>query len=126
MSGHLLQDLRYALRTLARAPGFTAIAVATLALGIGANTAIFSLVHAVILKPLPFREPARLAAIWDTYLPQYPKLGVSPPEMEAWQAQTDLFEQTAWYRNVPQNLDLTAPGAEALEVHATFVSPRRP
>jgi putative ABC transport system permease protein len=121
--GNLIQDIRYALRTLARAPGFSSVAVLTLALGIGANTAIFSLVHAVILKPLPFREPSRLIAAWDTYLPQFPKLGVSPAELEMWQQQTDLFEQTGWYRYVSLDLDLTAPGAEALEVHATFISP---
>src|SRR5579863_4476917 len=120
--GNLYQDLRYALRTLGRAPGFTAIAILTLALGIGANTAIFSLVHAVILKPLPFRDASRLIAVWDTYLPQFPKVGVSPPELAAWQQQTDLFKQTAWYRYVPQNLALTSPAAEALEVHATFAS----
>jgi len=121
--GDLLQDLRYTLRTLARAPGFTSIAILTLALGIGANTAIFSLVHAVILKPLPYRAPARLVAVWDTYLPNYPKLGVSPPELAAWQQQTGLFVETAWYRYVSQDLNLSAPGAEALEVHAAFASP---
>jgi predicted permease len=120
--GNLLQDLRYALRTLARAPGFTAVAILTLALGIGANTAIFSLVHAVILKPLPFHDPARLITIWDTYLPQYDKLGISPLELDTWSSQTDLFDQTAWYRYVSQDLDLIVPGAEALEVHAGIVS----
>lgn len=120
--GHLWQDLRYAFRTLGRAPGFTAIAVLTLALGIGANTAIFSLVHAVILKPLPFREPSRLVAVWDNYLPQFPKVGVSPAELASWHQQTDVFEDTGWYRQVPQNMALTSPGSEALEVHATFAS----
>ena len=121
--GTLWQDVRYALRTFAHAPGFTAVAVLTLALGIGANTAIFSLFHAVVLKPLPFHEPSRLIAAWDTYLPQFAKLGVSPAEMEAWNAQTDIFERTAWYRYVSKDLTLVAPGAEAMEVHATFVSP---
>src|ERR1700690_4271593 len=98
-----MRDVHYAFRTLARTPGFTAIAVITLALGIGANTAIFSLVHAVILKPLPFRDPGALVAVWDTYLPQYDKLGASPTEVAAWQQQTDLFHQTAWYRYVSKD-----------------------
>ena len=118
-----LHDVRYALRTMARAPVFTAVAVATLALGIGANAAIFSLFYSVVLKPLPFRDPARLIAAWDTYLPAFSKVGVSPAEIEAWSAQTDLFEQTAWYRYVSKDVTLLAPGAEAAEVHATFVSP---
>ena len=122
--GDLLQDVRYAIRMLARAPAFTAIAVLTLALGIGANTAIFSLVHALILKPLPFRDPSRLAIAWDTYLPQYPKIGVSPAELELWQQQTDIFEQTAWFRHIPYDLSLTSPGSEAMEVHAAMVSTR--
>lgn len=119
-----MRDVKYALRTLARTPGFTAIAVATLALGIGANTAIFSLVHAVILKPLPFRESSKLVAIWDTYLPQFDKVGNSPTEVHSWEQQTDLFEQTAWYRYVSQDLDLSVPGSEAVEVHAACASDR--
>jgi putative ABC transport system permease protein len=118
----LLHDLRYALRTLARAPGFTAVAVLSIALAIGANTAVFSLVYAVILKPLPFREPGRLIATWDTYLPLFPKLGLSPLELAALQQQTDLYEQTAWYRYVPTDLNLITPGAPGVELHATIVS----
>ena len=121
---YLLQDLRYAIRTLSRTPGFTLVAILTLALGIGANAAIFSLVHAVILKPLPFRNPSRLVAVWDTYLPLFPKLGVSPLELESLQRQTDLFEQSAWYRYVPKDLNLLVPGSAAIEVHATFISPQ--
>src|SRR5580704_19572195 len=106
--GKLAQDIRYALRTLARAPAFTGVAILTLALGIGANTAMFSLVHAVILKPLPFRDPSRLIAAWDTYAPQFSKIGVSPTEMQAWSEQTDLFEATGWYRSVSKDLTLAA------------------
>ena len=126
--GALAQDLRYAARALSRAPGFSLTAIATLALGIGANTAIFSLVHTLLLKPLPYREPSRLIVAWDTYLPQdkflpsFPKMGVSPPELELWRAQTDIFEETAWYRYLPYELDLTAANTEALSVRGGFFS----
>jgi predicted permease len=122
--GTLLQDVRYAIRTLLRAPGFTAVAVLTLALGIGANTAIFSLVDSLILKPLPFRDPSRLVIAWDTYLPQYPKIGVSPAELELWQQQSDIFEDTAWFRHISKDQSLSAPGSEAMEVHPAIVSTR--
>ena len=62
-----MNDLRYALRTLAKSPGFTLVAVATLALAIGANSAVFTVVNSVLLQPLPFRDPGRLYAV--SYLP---------------------------------------------------------
>jgi len=62
---HFASDLRYAARTLWRAPGFTLVAIVTLALGLGMNTAVFSVVNAVMIRRLPYREPGRLMALWE-------------------------------------------------------------
>ena len=98
-------DIRYALRNLLRRPTFTLIAVVTLALGIGANTAIFSAVNALLLKPLPFPELDRVVAVWD----KLPSRSVTHNEVAIanyldWQSQTQSFEQLALYRWWSANL----------------------
>ena len=91
------QDLRYGARMLAKRPGFTLIAVLTLALGIGANTAIFSVVNAVLLRPLPYTNPDRLVRLWETQ-PGLDQAPFSPGEFLDYQAQNQSFEQIAAYR----------------------------
>ena len=73
----MLQDIRFALRTLSRSPGFSAVIVATLALGIGVNTAIFSLVNGMLLRRLPFHDPERLVTLWETA----PQLGIEQDQV---------------------------------------------
>src|SRR5450756_1962069 len=90
------QDLRYGARLLAKAPAFTAVALLTLALGMGAATAIFSVVDAVLLKPLPFRDAERLLVIWEKYPSQNRyKLFVAPVNFLAWQKQSRAVRQMA-------------------------------
>jgi putative ABC transport system permease protein len=94
-----LQDVRYALRSFVRNPGFTIVAVLTLALGIGANTAIFSVVNAVLLRPLPFFESDRLMTIWErnTSL-NTPRDPVAPANFLDWQKANTGFKQIAGFR----------------------------
>src|SRR5262245_24689001 len=99
------QDLRYGLRMLVKTPGFTTIAVLTLALGIGANTAIFSVVNAVLLKPLPYAEPERLVWLWDTQ-PQLPTAPTSLPVFLDWKEQNRSFEQLAAFLSGNTFLDI--------------------
>ncbi|MGO8814930.1 MAG: permease, partial [Terriglobia bacterium] len=90
----LLQDLKYGLRMLAKNPGFTAVAVITLALGIGANTAIFSFVDAVLLKPLPFPHPERMVMVWEKP-PDGGRNVVSTLNFLDWKNQNSVFDAMA-------------------------------
>jgi putative ABC transport system permease protein len=90
----LAQDLRYAFRLLARAPGFTAVAATVLALGIGANSAIFSVVDAALLRPLPWHKPAELTMLWE-HPPGYRTSRVSPLNFQDWHDQNRVFSSLA-------------------------------
>ena len=90
----MFNDLRYALRQLLKNPGFTIVAVLTLALGIGANTAIFSVVNGVLLRPLPIPEPDRVVHVWESWRGE----GTAPmawPKFIEWKQQSQSFEAIA-------------------------------
>ncbi|HMX28385.1 MAG TPA: ABC transporter permease, partial [Blastocatellia bacterium] len=118
----LFQDLRYGVRMLLKKPGFTLIAIVTLALGIGANTAIFSVVNAVLLRPLPYAEPERLVSLWETSRKNpAANSSVSYPNFYDWRAQSQSFERMASYYTgsatltgaaTPVNLRLAVVSAE--------------
>jgi len=103
----LLRDIRYGVRSLLKRPGFTLIAVVTLALGIGANTAIFSVVNAVVLRPLPYAEPDRLVMLWET-MPGSDQRSVAPGNFVDWRTQNKTFQDMAamFYAN----FNLTSDG----------------
>ncbi|HYH84023.1 MAG TPA: ABC transporter permease, partial [Pyrinomonadaceae bacterium] len=113
----LLQDIRYGLRVLLRKPGFTLVAVLTLALGVGANTAIFSVVNAVLLRPLPYEEPEQIVWLWENN-PQAgaTTMSISLPNLRDWKEQNRSFERIGATRGV--NLALTGGGQQAERVQA--------
>jgi putative ABC transport system permease protein len=114
-----VQDFRYALRTLASQPAFTLVALLTLALGIGANTAIFGIVNAVLLKPLPYRQPDRVVMLWSHWT-NWNKTWLSPPELDDYQHQARSLEHTGAFQYTSFNL--TGAG-EPLRVRAAQVQP---
>lgn len=104
----MLNDFRYALRQLIKAPSFTLVAIITLALGIGACTAIFSVVNTVLLRPLDYPDPDRLVIIRETQLPKFPEFSVSPPNFLDWQKQAKSYEHLA--ATTSASLNLTGEG----------------
>ncbi len=118
---NFLQDARYALRMLRKNPGFTAVAVLTVALGIGANTAIFSVVYAVLLKPLPYTNPEQLVTAFQANTQEgVPETGVSYPNFEEWRAQNHVFSQLAAIN--AHQLTLTGRGEPSV-VDTSVVTP---
>jgi putative ABC transport system permease protein len=102
-----MHDLRLAVRTLIRNPGFSVVAVLTLALGIGANTAVFTVSNAVLLAPLPYEQPAEVV-ILNEWTPQFPSVSVTRYNYEDWRARAESFEAMAAFR--PTNMTITGAG----------------
>ena len=123
--GELRHDAGYALRTLRGAPAFTLTALLTLALGIGANTAIFSVVHGVLMKPLPFPQPEQLVRIWSASKATGAlQAAVSPVDLDDWRAQRKVFTDIGgyWYTEGGSGIDMTGEG-DPRRLSAAFVEP---
>ncbi len=118
------RDLRYALRSLRKSPGFTAVAVMTLALGIGANTAIYSVVHAVLLRPFPYKDPERLMMLQETDARQ--NVGhdgsTSYRNFELWKAQSRTFEDMTIFYKPGWGVQTLTAGGEPEKVQGAFVA----
>lgn len=110
----LLQDLRHAARVLARTPGFTFVVIFTLAVGIGANTAMFSIVNGVLLEGLPFREPERIVDLNEVERAERNRGAVAPATFADWQRLSTTIESMAAYRSRTYNVDLTTGEPERL------------
>ena len=106
----IIKDLRYGFRSMLKRPGFTAIALLALALGIGANTAIFSLVNAVVLQPLPFENPDQLVFVWGNIRNASNRASVAPPDYLDFRSQNKTFEEFAASGTRPTALNLTGVG----------------
>src|SRR5215510_14774136 len=115
----LLQDLRFGVKMLFKNPGFTLVAVVTLSLGIGVNTAIFSVVSAALLRPLPYPEPDKLVKIWEWRIREGSKNVVAPADFLDWRARNQVFMNTAALNKI--SVDLSG-GNEPERVRAGLVS----
>ncbi|MFI5179230.1 MAG: ABC transporter permease, partial [Vicinamibacterales bacterium] len=112
-------DVRFAWRALRKHPGFAVVAVVTLAIAVGASTAVFSVLNAVVLRPLPYPEPDRLVIIKDALIPKLPEFSVSPGRFVEWQARTRLFDGVAAAQGTTVNL---TGGGDPERLRAAVVS----
>jgi hypothetical protein len=119
----LLQDLRDARRSLSNSPGFAVVAVLTLALGVGANSAIFSVLQAVVLRDLPYHEPDRIAVMWTWNLQQNLPDGSSYLNFRDWQNQSRQFEQMAAYLRPEFTRGTLTGNGDAVRVNIGLVGP---
>src|SRR5262249_37014525 len=117
--GTVLQDLKYGLRMLRKSPGFTLIALLTLAIGIGANTAIFSVVNTVLLRPLPYKDPDRLVMLWQISSIFGSHVGASAPEYLDYRERNHVFSRMGAYASLSFNL---TGGREPQRIKAARVS----
>jgi putative ABC transport system permease protein len=119
-----IQDLKFACRHLLKSPGFASVAILIMALGIGANTAIFSVVHAVLLEPLPYSDPDRLVQIWhvppQSSFPGMTQFSVSAANFLDWQKQNDVFSEMALYSGA--SYDITGQGKPGTVIASTVTS----
>src|ERR1700733_14814763 len=115
------KDIVFALRMLVRNPGFTCVVVVTLALGIGANTAIFSVVDGVLLKPLPFRSPDRLTMVWQKSA-SGPQLGISELDLDDYRARTLVFETLAGFTVPGTRSAILTGGGDPIEIAPSYIT----
>jgi putative ABC transport system permease protein len=123
MASTFLRDLRYAFRSFVKSPGFSLVAVLTLALGVGANTAIFSVLHAVVLRDLPYHDADRVAVMWTWNLQQGLPDGSSYLNFRDWQAQSREFEQMAAYVRPEFTRSTLSGDGESVRVNMGLVGP---
>lgn len=119
----LISDIRYAFRQFSKSPGFVLIAVLTLALGIGANTTIFSIINATLLKPLPYAQPDRLVAVLEANAHDPTDFSiVSVPNFQDWRRQNNVFEDMALVDSSGRGFDLASPGQQPERVNGGRIS----
>src|SRR5688572_16641468 len=114
-----MRDVRLAFRHLVRRPGFTAVAVLTLALGIGANAAVFSVSHAVLLSPLPYERPHEVVILAET-TPQFPQVSVTRYNFDDWRTRAKSFSGMAAFR--PLNMTVTGGGGDPERIPAKMIT----